>query len=668
ASFDPKTQEMKVLVDGKDMPLDVYYTGTVSKFEGGRIPMRVGGIPSDQGGYRLTFNGQIAGVTLRGLHPQAVSAPLPTAQSPTAEKKIETVQAPFSFTLRSVGPGAYSIDAQNLPEGMSCILRRLEWRFEPSKNVSFQVNGIVTGLGADGTEWFSTLPYAGGKFVDSMLEIAVQDEKEKTLASTTVDVSAISVGKAATGTLPQITVQKTVAEPHVKAALLASASPTLRAVVSDGKVLLRAEGIPPHTTILLRGPGMDMRDIVLPPGNGEIALPIDVALVVSGKYTIQLVSAGKEIGQPQIFGPQAPVTVAGLAKGAEAPTAGEAIAASPQMQIIITPEGCIVRYQFLEEGSTLSTELMPLQNVESAPMTLPGTQGSLDMHGRMSPGWYRFLISGPGGRTVIERNLYVPESSAGVVITGAIVSRNIKTLTDPAKAAPMLWSGEISNDTFGGVTHDFTGPLGQRMLQITGLQVSGDALLGAFSTILKAKIGVPENLMPTVPEQMKTAILDHFAELYEAFQGSLGQQNVAVQGYMKNEAAGWAAHDEEQLAQMPTPTSALAASHGPVSDEAFERTKQTILQAHAGDPDGGAQILVNYAASVMRTITMEEIAMWTGKSVTALQSLDVKTGTGTASNTDLSNAVAGLVTDMTSVPPGAIVVNEPMGALGAQSI
>lgn len=559
------------------------------------------------------------------------------AQTPLVEKKHEIVSVPFSFTLRYIGPNAYALEAQNVPEGMSVILRRMEKRYDPSRGTHFQINGIVTGLGADGTEWFSMIPYAGGKFVDTMLEIAVQDGNEKTLASTTVDLSAIAVGKAATGTLPQITIQKlieTPADEAMSSLLSAPESPILRAVIEGSTVILRAKGIPPQTTMILRGPTIVMRDVVIPPGNGEITLPVNLAQFVSGKYTIQLVSEGKEIGAPLTFGPQAPVAFPELKKGISAPEEGRMIEASPQMQVIATEESCTVRYQFLEEGSSLEISRLSSSNGESSVTRLPGTQGSLEMRGRMQEGRYSFLISGPSGKTVVASGLYVPESSIGVITTNTIVSPLIRTRIDHSKTAPMLWISEIANDTFGGVTHNFTGPLGRRMLEITGLPKDGrggcDALLGAFTTILKAKIGVPENLMPEVLEPLRTSILDHFDELYEAFRGAVGLQDAAIRVYRNNEAALWAAHDADQLAQVPTPLSPLAASQGPVSDEVFERTKRTILESHKDDPDGGAQTLVNYVYSSRRTTTMSEVAAWTGKLVATLQSLGVRIGTAAA--------------------------------------
>ncbi len=85
ASFDPKTQEMKVRVDGKELPLEIYASGKVTSFKGGTTPMQVGSVRAEGGGRKGVFDGQIDKVFLSSLHPP--KAPAVSPETITAKQR-----------------------------------------------------------------------------------------------------------------------------------------------------------------------------------------------------------------------------------------------------------------------------------------------------------------------------------------------------------------------------------------------------------------------------------------------------------------------------------------------------------------------------------------------------------------------------------------------------
>src|SRR3989338_2033605 len=89
ASFDPKTQEITLRVDGVTIPLSRDYTGKVTHFKGGHTPVHVGWLPKENGRKVGLFPGRIEGAILSDLQPQSAAAVPAIAPATIQAKKRE---------------------------------------------------------------------------------------------------------------------------------------------------------------------------------------------------------------------------------------------------------------------------------------------------------------------------------------------------------------------------------------------------------------------------------------------------------------------------------------------------------------------------------------------------------------------------------------------------
>ncbi|TSD00340.1 MAG: hypothetical protein Greene101449_210 [Candidatus Peregrinibacteria bacterium Greene1014_49] len=549
---------------------------------------------------------------------QAVTAP---------QSHVEISHMPLQFTIREQAYCSYSVDIQHLPDGFVLSVLRRERRYDNGQQ--HIETGRLRSTSEDGQIWLSTEPYTSGRWPDTILTIDVEDATGAVLASRTVDLTTI------TATSEAVTMEEVIkeiativndaatdgGEPEVP-----SGPPTIDMTVSNGAVRLHAEGLPSRATAILRGPGLNMRDVVLPVLSGDMTLPnLDPSRFINGQYTLQLSVRGQLMGDPQIIGPGSQISF-----DMERPIGGidpmENITGSPQMQMMLAGQQIGIRYQFVPEGSAMQIvqtnhgSLVPNPQTWTLPLT--GHQGSLQSIATLpNESWYRADIVGPNGESLgLLKDFIVMGSGQTVALTDPLQSRSsVRTSLPLIKTSPMLWIGSLDNRTYDGVTHNWTAAMGDRILRLTGLTIPADQAVAALHTILQEQMGIDPSLLPTVPQTTRDAIMPHIEELAASWEDIYNQQNASWGEFMETEQSAWQRHDELQLAAMPTSTSSFVVSSGPVSDEAFNSTVHIIVEAHRSDADGGALLLLSYALSVQRDFTFDQLAALTGKSVTELQ-------------------------------------------------
>ncbi|NOS67504.1 MAG: hypothetical protein HOO67_04040, partial [Candidatus Peribacteraceae bacterium] len=474
------------------------------------------------------------------------------------KEKIETTLLPLEIVLKSEGSNTWSLEAKNLRDGDSVYLWRRVYKWDGQRNNI--VWGAFAGVAAEGTEYFTAIGDWPHSSPDTTAEMRVTDAKGTVLATKTVDF----MNKAgASFTINEVQKQVTTIVKTGAASALAqqketlTGPPTVTSTLSNGKVHLRMQGLPARTTAILRGPNIDYRDIVMPMGDGEITPAfLSPELFVLGKYTIQFTRDGQLLDTPKTLGPGSTLSVEGMQRSDTLSDSAETITAAPRMQIVATREGVTFRYQFLPAGSNLEIaetdhgSLIP--NPSRSEVPLQGTQGSISLKGQFPDCWYRFLVTGPDGKlTGLEWNIYIPGGNTGLVISNPVISKTQSTTVPLSSTAPMPWIGELDHQTFsGGASYNWAGQMNDQARAITGLDIPGDQIVGAFQTIVKERMGfIPLSLLPAVPQALRTVIErpDIFAQLYDAHTQMSATQAADRNGIATNETALWKKHDEVQL-------------------------------------------------------------------------------------------------------------------------
>lgn len=531
------------------------------------------------------------------------------------EARIEVTYEPLTLALRKEGSDAWSIDVNNLPAERIVRLQREQIRWDGTRNII--VWNTIAYADIEGLTYFSSVADAPHNFPNQIVQILVEDAARKTFALHDTDFPTIAAGTSVTFTdiVKEVRHVPAGTDPTTAPEIAAAGAPSITTRLENGAVRLTVDGLPPQTTAVIRGPNVEMRDIVLPSAHGTITLPyLHAGLFIDGKYTIELLTRGAQTGTAQTLLPGGKISFEDIGRfSALDDGATETIDGAPRMQMIATQQGLTFRYQFVPAGSTL--EIMetdhgnlivdPPRSVEP----LVGTQGTLVLKGHMRDCWYRFLVSGPdGAHTGLEWNMYIPDD-VGLIVSDPVVSTRMMTTLPLTATTPMLWLGELGHQTIsGGASYDWAGEFATRAHSITGIDAPGDEIAGAFVTLVRERMGIPPSLLPRVPLVFREAIEPKFAELYDTYAEVSGDQNADQQELRSRERAAWDAYDRDH----PTAT-------GPVSDEAYNHTVQVILEAHKDDPDGGAVPLYNYAVSVERSLTFEQIATMTSRSVAVVE-------------------------------------------------